>query len=48
MEHEEANHTGYVSTDSELTESLKQMSTQGMTRPRRTVLQDSLKVVHFL
>jgi len=27
MDHEEATHTGYVSTDSELTESLKQLCT---------------------
>jgi len=36
IEHEEATLTGYVSTDSELTESLK----QDTTRPGRTVLQD--------
>jgi len=32
-------HTGYVSTDSELTESLKHLCTQDTTRPGRTVLQ---------
>jgi len=37
---DEATHTGYVSTDSELTESLKQLCTQDATRPGRTVLQD--------
>jgi len=40
LEHEEATLTGYVSTDSELTESLKQLCTQDTTRPGRTVLQD--------
>jgi len=40
LEHEEATLTGYVSTDSELTESLKQLCTQGTTRPGRTVPQD--------
>jgi len=40
MEHEEATLTGYVSTDSELTESLKQLCTQDITRPGRTVLQN--------
>jgi len=40
MEHEKATHTGYVSTDSELTESLKQLYTQGTTRPGCTLLQD--------
>jgi len=40
LEHGVATLTGYVSTDSELTESLKQLCTQDMTRPGRTVLQD--------
>jgi len=40
LEHEEATLTGYVSTDSELTESLKQLCTQDIARPGRTVLQD--------
>jgi len=40
LEHEEATLTGYVSTDSELTESLKQLCTQDTTRPGRSVLQD--------
>ncbi|XP_070852274.1 uncharacterized protein [Drosophila suzukii] len=40
LEHEEATLTGYVSTDSELTESLKQLCTRDTTRPGRTVLQD--------
>jgi len=40
MEHEEATLTGYVSTDSELTESLKQLCTQDTIQPGRTVLQD--------
>jgi len=40
MKHEEATHTGYVSTDSELSESLKQLCTQDTTRPGCTVLQD--------
>jgi len=40
LEHEEATLTGYVSTDSELTESLKQLCTQDIVRPGRTVLQD--------
>jgi len=40
LEHEEATLTGYVSTDSELTEGLKQLCTQDMTRPGSTVLQD--------
>jgi len=40
MELEQATHTGYVSTDSELTESLKQLCTEDTTRPGRTVLQD--------
>jgi len=40
LEHEEATLTGYVSTDSELTESLKQLCTQDITRPGLTVLQD--------
>jgi len=40
FEHEEATLTGYVSTDSELTESLKQLCTQDITRPGRTILQD--------
>jgi len=40
LEHEEATLTGYVSTDSELTESLKQLCTQDITRPGRTVLQE--------
>jgi len=40
MEHKDAIHTGNVSTDSELTESLKQLCTQDTTRPGRTVLQD--------
>jgi len=35
LEHEEATLTGYVSTDSELTESLKQLCTQDTTRPGR-------------
>jgi len=39
VEHEEATHTEYVSTDSELTESLKQLCTQDATRPGSTVLQ---------
>jgi len=39
-DHEEATLTGYVSTDSELTESLKQLCTQDTTRPERSVLQD--------
>ncbi|XP_070852513.1 uncharacterized protein [Drosophila suzukii] len=39
-DHEEATLTGYVSTDSELTESLKQLCTQDTTRPGRSVLQD--------
>jgi len=33
LEQEEANHTGYVSTDSELSEGLKQLCTQGTTGP---------------
>jgi len=37
MEHEDANHTRYVPTDSELTESFKELCT---TRTGRTVLQD--------
>jgi len=40
LEHEEATLTGYVSTDSVLTESLKQLCTQDITRPGRTALQD--------
>jgi len=40
MEHEEGTHTGYVSTDSELTESLRQVCSQNTTRPVRTVFQD--------
>jgi len=40
LEHEEATLTGYVSTDSELTESLKQLCTHDTTPPGRTVLQD--------
>jgi len=40
LQNEEATLTGYVSTDSELTESLKQLCTQVITRPERTVLQD--------
>jgi len=40
LEHEEATLTGYVSTDSELTESLKQLCTQDTTRPGRSILQD--------
>jgi len=40
LEHEEATLTGYLSTDSELTESLKQLCTQDTTRPGRSVLQD--------
>jgi len=40
LEHEEATLTDYLSTDSELTESLKQLCTQDITRPGRTVLQD--------
>jgi len=40
MEHEEASLTGYLSTDSELTESLKHLCTQELARPGRTVLQD--------
>jgi len=40
MENEEATHTGYVSTDSELTESLKQLCTQDTTRPGLIVLED--------
>jgi len=40
MEHEEAIYTGYVLTDSKLTESLKQLCTQDATRPGRTILQD--------
>jgi len=40
FEHEEATLNGYVSTDSELTESLKQLCTQDIARPGRTVLQD--------
>jgi len=39
MEHEEATLTGYVSPDSELTESLKQLCTQDSSRPGCTVLQ---------
>jgi len=38
--HEKATHTGYVSTDSDLTESLKQLCTQDTTRPGRALLQD--------
>jgi len=40
MEHEKANHTGYVSSDSELTKSLKTLCTQGTTRLGPTALQD--------
>jgi len=40
LDHEEATLTGYVSTYSELTESLKQLCTQDTTRPGRFVLQD--------
>jgi len=40
LKHEEATHTGYLSTDSEVTESVKQQCTQKTTRPGRTVLQD--------
>jgi len=40
LEHEEATITGYVSTDSELTESLNQLCTQDINRPGRTVHQD--------
>jgi len=43
MEHEKPNHTGYVSTDLELTESLKQLCTQGTAQLGRTVLQDIVK-----
>jgi len=40
LEHEEATLTGYLSTDSEVTESLKQLCTQDIARTGRTVLQD--------
>jgi len=43
LEQEEATLTGNVSTDSELTESLKQLCTQDITRPGRTVLQDTVE-----
>jgi len=44
LEHEVATLTGNVSNDSELTESLKQLCTQDMNRPGRTVLQDIAEI----
>jgi len=49
MEHEEATHTGYVSTDSELTECLKQLCTQDTTPPRRKrIVGNNICATHIL